>query len=146
LKLAISNKDATCRLGLHDTAALTPARVQIDRSDCSATRNRCTPSAETAVRFQPFSSYGVGRFACTTPAEATVRFGPFYTGVEALTHVALGPGDVAVRLAQAFANGAQDRVQLCGVLVPALDESVEAGGALALPGSVQRLEPGEQPS
>ena len=58
----------------------TPQPVRIDRSDCSASRNACTPSAETAVRFQPFCVYGVGRFVRTTPAETPVRFRRFYTG------------------------------------------------------------------
>ena len=56
-----------------------PLLVRIGRLECSTTRNGCTPSAETAVRFQPFCVYGVARFARTTLAEATVRFRPFYT-------------------------------------------------------------------
>ncbi len=56
-----------------------PSAVRIGRSGCSTTRNACTPSAETAVRFQPFWAYDVRRLACTTPAETPVRFRPFYT-------------------------------------------------------------------
>jgi hypothetical protein len=36
-------------------------------------------SAETAVRFQPFRMYGLGRFARTTHPETAVRFRPYYT-------------------------------------------------------------------
>src|SRR5262249_55087685 len=80
LKLGISNEDATCRLGFHDTPERSnPSPVRIGRNGCSTTRNACTPSAETAVRFRTFWAYDVGRFACTTPAETPVRFRRFYT-------------------------------------------------------------------
>src|SRR5436305_10688451 len=61
----------------------TLASVRIGRFACSATRNGCTPSAETAVQLQPFWLYAVGRFACTPPAETAVGFRRYSTPVKA---------------------------------------------------------------